>query len=922
MVSSKQIRTEFIKYFEELGHTFVPSSPVVPMDDPTLLFTNAGMNQFKDVFLNVGTRPYKRAANTQKCIRVSGKHNDLEEVGVDTYHHTFFEMLGNWSFGDYFKAEAIQWAWQLLTEKWGLPKNRLYATVFAGDDKLGLEPDEQAEHLWREVADIDPSHILRYGVKDNFWQMAETGPCGPCSEIHIDLTDDCSGGKLINAGDPRVIEIWNLVFIQFDLAQDGKLTPLPAKHIDTGMGLERICAVIKHIDELKSNKPASVSNYGTDLFVPIIQHIEKLSGCNYGSGAKNLPDRYDSNDCENIVDIACRVIADHIRTLTFAITDGALPSNEGRGYVLRRILRRAARYGRKLDMRDPFMYQLIPTVIDIMGDAFPEIKEKAEFVAQTIKAEEQAFGRTLDRGLEIFEQVANGISAKGEKIFPGDEAFKLYDTYGFPLDLTQLMARERGMTVDEQKFNELMEGQRQRARSADKQGKSAVIISDEIELPATDDSAKYNPDMQIQGKLIGWVIDGKWIDDGTISAPQKAALVFDKTCFYAESGGQVGDKGKIITSDAEFIVEDTQKVNDAVLHIGQLVKGALSVGQTLDLLVNKNIRKDTMNNHTATHLLQWALREVLGGHVKQAGSLVCDEYLRFDFTHNQAMTDEQITRVEELIIEKIDQAHNIVITQLPIEEALQRGITALFGEKYGDVVRVIAIGADDAENIDKAFSKELCGGTHISNTASIMDFKIIREESLQTGVRRITAKTGRKLRELMHQRYDLTVELSQILKVQPEKIGERLTALMEENRKLKKQIQQGPAIDITAETQKLLDKAKKIGDVTVVIGELPHVPVEKLRGQIDWLRKKTDTLIAVLGTRNDSKVQLISAVDDKLIKQGVSAGKLIRQIAQIVGGGGGGKDHLAQAGGKLPEKLPQALESAEKIIRDALEKNE
>ncbi len=917
MSSSKQIRAEFIKFFEELGHTFVPSSPVVPMDDPTLLFTNAGMNQFKDVFLNVGTRPYKRAANSQKCIRVSGKHNDLEEVGVDTYHHTFFEMLGNWSFGDYFKKEAIIWAWQLLTEKWGLPKNRLYATVFAGDEKLGLDPDEEAANLWREVTDIDPKHILKFGVKDNFWQMAETGPCGPCSEIHIDLTADCSGFDLINAGDPRVIEIWNLVFIQFDMNEEGKLSPLPARHIDTGMGLERICAVIKHLDELRNNEPAAVSNYGTDLFVPLIQHIEKISGCKYGDGVSGIPDRYDSNDCNNITDVACRVIADHIRTLTFAITDGAVPSNEGRGYVLRRILRRAARYGRKLELTEPFMYKLVPTVVDIMGQAFPEIKDKAEFVAETIKAEEQSFGRTLDRGIDIFEQVANKIVKSGNNIFPGDEAFKLYDTYGFPLDLTQLMARERGLTVDEDKFNELMEEQRQRARSAEKQASSSAIIADDIELPVTDDSLKYDMSMECTGKLLGWVIDGRLQSDGDVPANEQVGIITDRTCFYSESGGQVGDKGKIISNDgAEFLVEDTQKVNDAVLHMGKLVSGTLKVGQLVELKVDKKIRTDTMRNHTATHLLQWALRSVLGEHVKQAGSLVCDEYLRFDFTHNKAMSDEQIEKVEHLIIEKIDEGHNVVVTELSLDEALNKGVTALFGEKYGQNVRVIAIGAQNAEHFEEGFSKELCGGTHIDNISKIMDFKIIREESLQTGVRRITAKTGRKLRELMHKRYALTVDMSHLLKVSPEQLKDRISALLDENRKLKKQIQQGPAIDITSEVQKLLSSAKKIGSATVVIGELPAVPVDKLRSQIDWLRKKTDNLIAVLGTRDDSKVQLISAVDNELIKQGISAGNIIKQIAKIVGGGGGGRDNLAQAGGKIPDKLPEALKSAEEIIRE------
>ncbi len=918
MKGSKKIRQEFIDFFERLEHTYVPPSPVVPKDDPTLLFTNAGMNQFKDIFLGVGKRPYNRVVNSQKCIRVSGKHNDLEEVGVDTYHHTFFEMLGNWSFGDYFKAEAIEWAWKLLTEVWGLPKERLYATVFGGDDKLGLEPDEEAERLWSEVTDIEPAHILRFGMKDNFWQMADTGPCGPCSEIHIDLTPDRSGGSLINEGDPRVIEIWNLVFIQFDMDVDGKLTPLPAKHVDTGMGLERVCAIIKHIDELRNNIPASVSNYGTDLFVPIIKHIEEITGLRYGQNV-NLPDRYDSNDCENIVDIACRVIADHIRTLTFAITDGAIPSNEGRGYVIRRILRRAARFGRKLDMHEPFIYKLVPTVVDIMGDAFPEIKGKVDFVKETIKAEEESFGRTLDRGIEIFESVAGKVVESGEKIFPGEDAFKLYDTYGFPLDLTELMAREKGLVVDVDTFNRLMDEQRERARLADKQISSEKILAEPTELPRTDDSFKYDPAMELDANIIAFIVEGRCWSEGKLLTGQEGYIITDKTCFYAESGGQVGDSGIIKTSAGEFRVEDTQKIEGAVVHKGRIVAGYVQIGDVARLIVDKERREDIMNNHTATHLLQWALREVLGEHIKQAGSLVCDEYLRFDFTHNKAMSEEEIERVEELILQKIDGAYPVLAIEMPMEQALSLGATALFGEKYGDIVRVVAIGAYDRDSIGDAFSRELCGGTHVDNTAKIMDFKIIREESLQTGVRRITARTGRALRKLMHSRYKLIAELSQILKVPAEKLPERVEAIMQENRKLKKQLQEGPAIDITSLMEKLLNQAVKVGPATIVVGELPNIPMEKLRAQIDWLRKKTEGLIAVLGTKSDSKVQLISGVDRSLIDKGISAVEIIREIAKIVNGGGGGKDHLAQAGGKEPEKLKDALESAKEFIRQKLE---
>jgi len=920
MSLSKKIRSEFISYFEKLNHTFVPSSPVVLKDDPSLLFANAGMNQFKDVFLGIGTRSYNRAANTQKCIRVSGKHNDLEEVGRDTYHHTFFEMLGNWSFGDYFKAEAIEWAWKLVTEKWGLPKERLYVTVFGGDKEDRLETDEEAAELWKTRTDIDPSHIKRFGKKDNFWSMADTGPCGPCSEIHIDLTPDKSGGKLVNAGDPRVMEIWNLVFIQFNRDANGNLEPLPSKHVDTGMGLERTCAVIKHLPELREGKPAVFSNYGTDLFVPIIKHIEKITGCSYGSTRTHLPDRYDSDDTENIVDVACRVIADHIRTLTFAITDGVLPSNEGRGYVLRRLLRRAARFGRKLNVQDPFIYQLVPTVISVMGDAFPELSGRAKFVADTIRGEEEAFGRTLDRGIDIFESVASKVQDSGSNKFPGEEAFKLYDTYGFPLDLTQLMARERGLSVDENEFDRLMEQQRQRARSAEKSTASSLTISPDVHLPTTDDKAKYGHNLVMRANLLGWLKDGQWTTSGELKSPAEADLVFDRTCFYAEQGGQIGDIGVVRDGDSEFTVEETLRVNDhTVLHRGKLVRGKIKVGQSLELSVDIERRANIMNNHTATHLLQWALRQVLGDHVKQAGSLVADEYLRFDFTHPKAMSDEEIAKVEKLVMEKIDSPQPVVNTEMPISEALKMGVTALFGEKYGDVVRVLAIGVDDPGNIGGAFSAELCGGTHVSNTAQIMNFKIIKEESLQTGVRRITARTGKALRSLLLNRYELVNELCQALKVPVDQLADRINAILEDNKKLKKQLQAGPAnVNLESVTQQLLEKAEKVGNATVVVGELPFAPVDKLRSQIDWLKKKAPSVVMVLGARDSEKVQLLASVSDDLIKQGLSAGKIISEIAKMVDGGGGGRDQMAQAGGKAPAKLDEALSHAKKMIQDKL----
>jgi alanyl-tRNA synthetase len=918
MSLSKKVRSEFIEYFEKIKHTFVPSSPVVPKDDPTLMFANAGMNQYKDIFLGVGHRSYNRAVNSQKCIRVSGKHNDLEEVGMDTYHHTFFEMLGNWSFGDYFKAEAIEWAWKLLTEEWKLPKDRLYATVFGGDKELGLHADDEAADLWKKVTDIDPSHIRKFGQKENFWQMADTGPCGPCSEIHIDLTPDKTGGDLVNIGDPRVIEIWNLVFIQFNRNADGSLEPLPAKHVDTGMGLERICRIIKHLDRLKAGTLTASSNYGTDLFVPIIQHIEKLTNCHYGSNRTHLPDRYDSDDTENIVDVACRVIADHVRALTFAIADGAQPSNEGRGYVLRRLLRRASRYGRKLNVTEPFIYKLIPTVVDIMGKAFPELPPKASFVADTIRAEEEAFGRTLDRGIDLFEQAVAKLQSSDTKIFPGESAFKLYDTYGFPLDLTQLMARERGFTVDDKGFDYLMEQQRERARSAEKSSAAAVHIAADISLPITDDHEKYSTS-STQAHILGWLKDGQWYDKGSIAEGSKVDLVCDRTCFYAESGGQIGDTGIITEGKAKFIVEDTLKVNgNTVLHRGTLSQGTLDAGQSVKLEIDRARRQDIANNHSATHLLQWALRQVLGSHVKQAGSIVRDDYLRFDFTHTKAMTPEEIEKVETLIRQKIDAAEPAVTTEMPIARALEMGVTALFGEKYGETVRVIAIGVDATDKIKQAFSAELCGGTHVKNTATIMDFKVIREESLQTGVRRITARTGRGLRQLLHERYQMISDLCHTLKVPAEDVVNRLGTLLEENKKLKKQIQSGPAVDLTGATQQLLTQAVKLGPATVVIGELPTAGVDKLREQIDWIRKKAPESIVVIGSKDADKVQLLAAVSDNLIAKGLSAGKIVGQIAKIVDGKGGGRDQMAQAGGKNPAKLADALAEAEKIVREKL----
>jgi len=883
--TADQIRQEFLDFFKGKGHTIVPSAPVVPADDPTLMFTNAGMNQFKDVFLGTGSRPYKRAADTQKCIRVSGKHNDLEEVGRDTYHHTFFEMLGNWSFGDYFKREAIAWAWELLTGVWGLPKERLYATVFGGDESEGLDWDQEAAELWKEVTDIDPSHVQRFGKKDNFWEMGATGPCGPCSEIHIDLTPDGSGGRLVNAGDPRVMEIWNLVFIQYNRDESGKLSPLPAKHIDTGMGFERIVRVLQ----------GKESNYDTDVFSPLMKRIEELTGHRYtgklGAGAD--------------VDNAFRVVADHARMLTFSITDGAKPSNEGRGYVLRRLLRRAARFGRQhLGQREPFIYQLVPTIIEHMGHAFPELKSHPGQVADLIRGEEESFGRTLDRGIALFEEAA----ARGGKSISAEDAFKLYDTYGFPLDLTVLMASERGLSVDEAGFDRLMAAAREKARGAARQH---VAVAIEGELPATDDSPKYLG-RTAEAKVAGWVKNNAFVTQGTLTPEDgEVPLVLDRTCFYAEQGGQVGDSGTISTPTGTYQVTTTQKMGDAILHLGSVKQGRIEAGQGAVLEVEA-VRDLTRKNHTATHLLHWALRTVLGEHVKQHGSVVDPDRLRFDFDHYEPVNREQLAEVERLVNEKVYSNLLVHTQELPIEEARKLpGVRAFFGEKYGDTVRVVSIG--------DGFSREFCGGTHLSQTGEIGFFKIVSEEGIAKGVRRITAVTGPQAVAAIHQIERSAREAAELVKVAPEQLPERIAALQEEIKKLRKQLQKGAAADIKTVQRQLLDNAERANGHCIIVGELPEAPVQQLREAADWLRTQAGSAALCLGTRIEGKPMLLAAMTDDLVKKGLKAGDLIKEIAPLIDGCGGGKPQLAQAGGNKPEGLPDALAAATQWLKAKLQ---
>lgn len=910
-LSAKQIRNGFIDFFKSKGHEFVPSSPIVPIGDETLLFANAGMNQFKDIFLGLVPPQHRRVANSQKCLRVSGKHNDLEEVGKDTYHHTFFEMLGNWSFDDYFKAEAIQWAWELIVNVWGIEADRLWATVFAGDQADGLPRDDQAERLWTKVTPIAAEKVLAFGKKDNFWEMGQTGPCGPCSEIHIDLGPEACDMKnvprhrcRINGGCARYIELWNLVFIQFNRQSGGELAPLRAKYVDTGAGLERIAAVLQ-------NKK---SNYDTDLFMPIINCVSGITGHKYTSKLGNKTDN------------AFRVIADHIRALIFAITDGAIPSNEGRGYVIRRILRRASRFGRELGMHEPFIYKLVPVVVDCLGEAFAEIKARADYVSTVIESEEASFGRTLDRGIEIFAAAAGRAQKSKDKIISGEDAFQLYDTYGFPLDLTELMARERNLKVDTETFAQLMEAQRTRARAAQKS--SLMTVNPGVMLPVTDDAAKYQTGT-CKTTLKGWIRSGAFIKTGTIDLiedgpynvrDETIGLILEKTCFYAEAGGQIGDCGMIESESGRFVVETTQKVGDCIIHWGKLATGGFSIGQAVTATVDED-RTATKKNHTATHLLQWALQQVLGGLVAQQGSLVCPDYLRFDFTYPKAVTEQEKKKVEQLVREKIAADLPVVCCVMPKEQAQKLGAMALFGEKYGNEVRVVGLGAEDESQIGQAFSREFCGGTHVDRLGSIGGFKIIKEESISAGVRRITALTGQGLTAYLEKASDIVDELSAALKVPSEALVDRVGQLIEDNKKLSKQLRSAArhsGSDTIAEAKQLLEKCEKLSETSLIVGRLSTTPVEQAREAIDMLKKKAKSAAIVLGFVDDDKATLLAGMTSDLVKKGVKADDIVKQIAPLVDGGGGGKPQMAQAGGKNPERLDDALTKAAEIIKEQL----
>ena len=863
MLTAKEIRETFKRYFEERGHHIVPSAPMVIKDDPTLMFTNAGMNQFKDIILGNKEAQWRRVADSQKCLRVSGKHNDLEEVGYDTYHHTMFEMLGNWSFGDYFKKEAIDWAWDLLVNVLKIDPNLLYATVFEGDDSIGVSRDDEAAKYWE--AHLPKDHILNGNAHDNFWEMGDTGPCGPCSEIHIDLRSDeekalLPGAELVNKDNPLVIEIWNLVFMQYNRKVDGSLEPLPNKVIDTGMGLERLCMVLQ----------GKKSNYDTDVFQPLIGKLGEMCGKKYG----------DNKD----VDIAMRVIADHVRTIAFSVADGQLPSNAKAGYVIRRILRRAVRYGYTfLGFREAFMYRLIDTLIEGMGEAYPEIKAQADLIKHVTKEEEDAFLRTLETGMKLIEKVIADTKAAGKTVVDGKEAFTLYDTFGFPLDLTELILRENGMTVNEEEFNVEMQKQKERARNA-----AAVEATDWVELK--DGVTEF----------VGYDLtecDVNILRYRKVTQKNKSfyQIVLDRTPFYAEMGGQVGDRGTLKLGDEVIEVTDTKRENNLPVHI--TAKLPSDVNATMLASIDLDARHATECNHTATHLLHAALRQVLGTHVEQKGSYVDPVSLRFDFSHFRKVTPEEIRQVEHLANQMVRNAipreeHR----EMPIDEARQMGAMALFGEKYGDHVRVIKYGD----------SVELCGGTHVCNTGNIGMVRIVSESSIAAGIRRIEAVTGSRVEDMLDHFQDSFAQVKELLNNAPDAIA-ALKKSLAENADLKKQVDDFMKQRIAIITKQLVAEGKVengINVITLTGNRLPDIVKGVALAVKAECPEKTAFLAA---TEHEGKPMLTVMLSEDLVKQGLNAGNIVRGAAKAIQGGGGGQPHFAQAGGRNPQGLEEAM---------------
>lgn len=875
MMKSNELRQVFLDFFRSKEHKIVPSAPMVVKNDPTLMFTNAGMNQFKDIFLGNQPAAAKRIANSQKCLRVSGKHNDLEEVGHDTYHHTMFEMLGNWSFGDYFKKEAIEWAWELLVKRLGIPEDRLYATIFEGSPEENVARDDEAFGYWKSCFTNADGKIIEGSKKDNFWEMGETGPCGPCSEIHVDIRSDeerkkLPGKELINKGHPHVIEIWNLVFIQYNRKADGRLEQLPSRHVDTGMGFERLCMVIQ----------GKKSNYETDIFQDIIKEISAITGKNYGVNEK--------------WDVALRVIADHLRAVSFSIADGQIPTNNKAGYVIRRILRRAVRYGyTDLGMEEPFIYHLVPVLAKTMGEHYPELKTGSEHIAKIIFEEESAFLRTLGKGLKLIDKQVSDLKAENKSVMPGKTAFELYDTYGFPVDLTQLILRENNMTADQEGFEREMA--KQKGRSREDASVEASDWTDLIESEATiftgydtiEDDVRITKFRRVKTK-------GK----------ETVQLVFDRTPFYAESGGQAGDTGLLTGSDDTISILDTVKENNLIIHLADKVPADPRIKYRA--VVDLEKRQMTANNHTATHLLHHALRLVLGTHVEQKGSLVNHERLRFDFSHFSKPSKEELSRIEQLVNSMIrEDHHSRVHSNVSLDDAKKMGAMALFGEKYGEKVRVVEFGD----------SVELCGGTHVDSTGRIGILKIVSESAIASGIRRIEAVTAIKAEEYINEKLAVVDEITSMLKTTGS-ITDSIGKLLSENTALRKNLEKLQAQSASAAVKELLSRAVKINNITFVSGLIEGASPETLKNAA-WQAKSTvNDAVLILGSETDGKANLLVLVTDELVKErNVSAAAIIKAIAQEIKGGGGGQPFLATAGGKNPEGLESAFRKAEEYLR-------
>lgn len=876
-MTGNEIRDSFLRFFADRGHQIVPSASLIPANDPTLLFTNAGMVPFKNIFLGVERPTHRRVVDSQKCLRVSGKHNDLEEVGRDTYHHTFFEMLGNWSFGDYYKKEAIRWAWELLTEVWKLPKSKLWATVYTTDD--------EADEWWRTQTDIDPQQILRFAEKDNFWEMGETGPCGPCSEIHIDRGPQacelaCTPGRscTVNGGCPRYIELWNLVFIQYNRNADQSLDDLPETHVDTGMGLERIVSVLQDVP----------GNYDSDLLRDIITFTEGLGDKRYGETSEQ--------------DVSFRVIADHARTAAFAIADGVVPTNEGRGYVLRRIMRRALRHGRLLGFEGPFFSQVAGSVVQLLGPAYSELVERRDYLTEVIHNEETRFSETLDKGLALLEQEIHDLRQRNATVLSGETAFRLYDTYGFPLDMTEDFLSSEGFSVDHDEFQAALEEQRTRAREGQK---GSVSIN--TGLSDSDVQTSFVGDRQAEHESeVHTLLVGGQPRTDAVREGEAVDLITAETPFYGESGGQVGDTGTIQTSRGDLIeVLDTLKPQPSlIVHKGRVVQGAVQTGDAVHLSIDAPRREAIRLNHSATHIMHSALREILGSHVRQAGSLVTPDRLRFDFTHTSPVRDDVLDEIENLVNLHIRENTAVTSEEMSFTDAIQKGALAFFGEKYGEIVRVLRMGD---------FSTELCGGTHVSRTGDVGLFKFRAETGVASGIRRVEAVTGEGALNWVRQRERVLKDMGSILRGSEEDALERLEKLLSRQHELEKQLDQLQSQLAGSQSDDLASHVRRTNGVNVIASRVEGVDQKALREMADTLRDKHHPAVVVLGATHGAKVSLLAAVSKDLVQQ-YHAGKIIKAIAPLVGGGGGGRPDFAQAGGKDPTRLDEALQKVYELI--------